>query len=143
VGDAHGVSPAADRERLRLLARHAPTLESPDFSFGRWVPSRTDADGVIHLGWYELSPEAEAFLADVRAGGWVRAFDWPAWMETDEGRRLSHEPDAVATASVQDLERLLTAIVRSERFTDGSIGGASESGILTAIARRASVLLDT
>jgi hypothetical protein len=38
---------------------------------------------------------------------------------------------------------LLTAIVRSDRFVEGSIEGAFESGLLAAICRRAAVLLET
>ena len=37
---------------------------------------------------------------------------------------------------------LLTAIVRSDRFVEGSIEGAFQSGLLAAICRRAAVLLD-
>ena len=35
------------------------------------------------------------------------------------------------------------AILRSERFTDGSIAGALESGLLTAIVRRAAELVQS
>ena len=37
---------------------------------------------------------------------------------------------------------LLTAIIRSDRFTEGSIAGAFESGLLARIARRAASLLE-
>jgi hypothetical protein len=126
-------------DRLRRLAAHLEAFESPDFIFGRWEPARTDADGVMQLGWYEFSHSAESLLADVRAGGWIQPFDWPAWVATAEGSRLS-QPDGVASASVQELGQLLTAIVRSDRFSEGSIAGAYESGLLTAILRRAKAL---
>jgi hypothetical protein len=129
-------------ERLRMLARHLEAFEQPDFSFGDWEPSTTAADGSLHLGWYRFSAEAEAFLADARAGGWLTPFDWPAWLESPEGAALAEDPAAVAGASVEDLQRLLTAIVRSERFGEGSIAGAYESGLLTAIVRRAGELAD-
>ena len=45
-------------------------------------------------------------------------------------------------ASEEDLQHLLTAIVRGERFSDGTIEGAFESGMLLAITRRAQVLAD-
>ncbi|HEX6128986.1 MAG TPA: DUF6508 domain-containing protein [Candidatus Limnocylindria bacterium] len=128
-------------ERLRLLARHLDALERPGFSFGAWEPSHTDRDGAIHLNVYRFSPEAEAFLADVRAGGWVTPFDWPAWLQSPEGSAL-RDPEGVARAEPEDLARLLTAILRSERFTDGSIAGAYESGLLTAIVRRARELIE-
>lgn len=129
-----------DSERLRLLARHRATFEAPGFSFGAWKPSWTDADGVIHLGWYEFSDEAEAFLADARAGGWVTPFDWGAWLATAEGEALSTDPSAVARADAVDLRHLLTALVRGERFGDGTLASAHERGILTAVVRRAAKL---
>jgi hypothetical protein len=126
--------------RLRRLAAQLPVLESDQFTFGEWVPSWTDAEGVIHMGWYQLSSQAEAFLGEVRATGWIAPFDWMAWMGTDEGKALSSGPAAVATASADDLGHLLTMYVRSERFGDGSLQAAYASGMLTAIVRRAGEL---
>ncbi len=122
---------------LRFLARHLDAFEAPGFSFGEWESSRTDANGLTTLGWYRFSPEAEAFLDDVRAAGWVQPFDWMAWLATPRGRALSTDPTAIATADAQDLQRLLTALVRSERFGDGTLASANESGLLTAVLRRA------
>lgn len=127
-------------DRLRRLARHLAVLEAPAFSFGSWVPSRTDADGVIHLGWFEPSPDAEAFLADARA--FVTPFDWPAWAGSSAGRALLGNPAAVQSASAEDLGRLLTTLIRSERFGDGTLESAFRRGMLTAIVRRAAVLTD-
>ena len=132
-------SPDADlAERLRRLARHLPILESPGFAFGAWEPSTTDAEGVVHLGWYVFSPEAEAFLADARA--FVSPFDWPTWAGSAQGQALLAGPEAVASASAEDLGRLLTTFIRSERFGDGTLESAFKRGMLTAIARRAAVL---
>jgi hypothetical protein len=127
-------------ERLRRLAAQLPVLESDEFTFGEWVPSWTDAEGVIHMPWYRLSPQAEAFLAEVGAAGWIAPFDWMTWIGSAEGKALSSSPAAVAIASADDLGRLLTMYVRSERFGDGSLEAAYASGMLTAIARRAGEL---
>jgi len=89
------------------------------------------------MPWYRFSPAADAFLRD--AGGLMEPFDWPAWLGTPEGARL-RDPAAVAGASEVDLSRLLTAIVRSDRFTEGSLAGAYDSGLLIAILRRAKQL---
>jgi hypothetical protein len=127
-----------DVARLHRLGQHLAVLESPDFSFGAWVPMRELADGSFTMPYYEPSSEAEAFLADARA--LVHPFDWPAWASSPEGQRLLGHPEAVASASAEDLGKLLTTYVRSERFGEGTLAGAYESGMLTAIARRASVL---
>lgn len=60
-------------------------------------------------------------------------FDWPGW---DGVRRYRDDPGAVAEAPVVDAVRLLTAIHRSERFSDGSIGGALSSGVMQAALAR-------
>ncbi|MEX1169553.1 MAG: DUF6508 domain-containing protein [Chloroflexota bacterium] len=128
-------------ERLRALADVLPMLEAPDASFGHWElpPPR---DGVHSLGWFEFGPTAGAWRTAVAQGDWiVGGFDWRAWLTSDEGRFLHDDPAAIAGATPDQLARLLTAIVRSDRFVEGSIAGAFESGVLAAISRRASALL--
>jgi len=107
---------------------------------GSWTPSRTREDGVIVMGHFTPSDEADAFLRDLGRVGLVRPFDWTAWLATPRGEEL-RQPAALATASPEELANLLTAIVRSERFSEGSLEGALESGLLLAIARRARMLL--
>ena len=125
-------------DRLRRLARHLPAFEAPGFRFGEWVPSREREDGVIVLGWYVPGPEAEAFLADL--GGWIVPFDWMTWASSPDGQALLGHPEAVASASAEDLQKLMTVYVRGERFGEGTLENAFESGMLTAIVRRAGVL---
>jgi hypothetical protein len=72
--------------------------------------------------------------------GFVHDFDWMQWLATPDGQDLAARPAAVATASADELGKVLTAIIRSERFGDGQIEGALESGMLLAIARRAEAL---
>ena len=124
---------------LRALADLAPVLEAPDADFGHWF-TPPPKDGVRSMGWYEFGPAGEAFRA--AAAGWILpSFDWRAWLEGQEGSGL-RKPEAVAAATPEQLAMLLTAIVRSDRFVEGSIEGAFESGLLAAICRRAAALLD-
>ena len=129
-------------ERLRVLASVLPALEAPDADFGHWElpPPR---DGIGSLGWFEFGPTAEVWRAAVAAGDWINfGFDWRTWFAGDDGRSLRDDPGAIATATPDQLAWLLTAIIRSDRFTEGSIAGAFESGLLAAISRRARALLD-
>ena len=129
-------------QRLRTLADLVPVLEAPDADFGHWDIGPA-ADGTAHLPWFVPGPTEDAFRAAVGRGGWiVVGFDWMQWMQTDEGRSLRDDPAALAAASPDQLGMLLTAIVRSDRFTEGSIAGAFESGLLARIARRAASMLE-
>jgi hypothetical protein len=124
-------------EALTWLASWAGPLADPAFEFGHWIPARPLPDGTLHVPWYELSPEAERFVREASGHGFVVPFDWMAWSSSEDGQRLLGHPEAVASAAASDLVRLLTAYVRGERFGDGTLEGALESGMLVAIARRA------
>jgi hypothetical protein len=130
-------------DRLRALADVLPALEAPDADFGHWElpPPR---DGVHSLGWFEFGRTAEAWRAAVGRGDWiVVGFDWRSWLAGDEGGSLRDDPAALANAAPDQLAWLLTAIVRSDRFVEGSIAGAFESGLLAGISRRAAALLES
>ena len=127
--------------RLAVLAGWAPTLESADLTFGRWEPSWTDGSGVIHMGWYDFSPEADRFRLEMVSAGWVQPVDWMAWAGSPAGRAMIEDPQRVASATADELVLLVTAAIRGDRFSEGSLAGAHESGMLLAIARRAQALL--
>ena len=64
-------------------------------------------------------------------------FDWASWMGTKEITVLRDNPEVMNRATAEDLSRLLTVVIRQDRFCEGSLADAFESGLLTAICRRA------
>ena len=130
------------RTRLAGLAAWEPILSSPDFAVGRWVVTEPDVNGVIQMPWFDYDAAILRFTTEMSELGWVRPIDWMTWAGTPKARRLLHDPTLVSRANVDDLTRLLTTIVRGDRFSEGEIAGAYEAGMLTAIARRAGVLLE-
>ena len=73
-------------------------------------------------------------------GGLLEVFDWPSWVATDEAKQLYADRDVLAAATPAQLSKLVTALIRSERFNDGELAAAFESGLMAAIARRAAML---
>ena len=131
------------RQRLTAIGAFADELESPDFDPGQWHDSerrQTADDEVWTMPWFELSDRAEAFLAAIRANGWIEPFDWMDWAQTDEATALRDDRAALGRATLDQLQRLLTAVVRAERFSDGTLEWAFDSGLMAAIARRAQAL---
>ncbi len=126
---------------LRVLAGWAPTLASPELDFGHWADTDASEDGVLQMPWYDYSPDALRFMADVSRAGFVQPFDWMAWASTPAGQALGSDPGRVATAAAEDLQRLLTAIIRGDRFSEGNVAGAFRTGVLLAIAQRAEAIL--
>jgi hypothetical protein len=131
VASAEHSSPVTP-EAIAALVRFLPVLESPGFSAGTWQGGEEDEAGVIHMPWFELSDDARAFVAELGRGGWVFVFDWRAW--EDEARRLID--GGLEHADVDGIRRLLTTLVRSDRFVEGQLGWAFESGLSERVLRR-------
>ena len=130
------------RRRLRILADTLPILEAPTFSAGRWHPMEPLADGSVSVPWFELSDEGEAVRRAIAESGFVSPFDWMAWAPTAEAQSLRTDRDALARATPDQLHKLLTTIVRADRFSEGTLAEALDSGLIAAMARRAAVLAD-
>ena len=124
------MTPEADQPaepRLDAIAAFLPAFEAHDFSVGN----------IATLMHFDYSEPVLRFQETAYEDGWVSPeVDWPAWTETEEARRLRDDRTAIEEATVQQLQKLLTALIRQDRFVTGALAGAFESGLLTAIVRR-------
>lgn len=125
--------PPLQPDAIEALLRFVPVLEAPEFRAGEWRGGDADEAGVIQMPWFELSEHASAFIAEVGRGGWIFVFDWPSWQ--DEAHRLI-ERGGLEGASTDDIRRLFTTLVRSDRFNEGQLAWAFESGLMVRILRR-------
>jgi hypothetical protein len=121
------------QDAIPELLKFLPVLESPHFMAGEWRGGQTDADGVIHMPWFELSVDARAFVATLGKGGWIFVFDWMSW--ANDARQII-ETDGLERADLLMLRKLLTLLVRRDRFVEGSLGEAFESGLVVRILYR-------
>lgn len=129
------------KERLQGLASFRPIFEDPNFTFGTWEGGEKDASGVIHMPYFVRSDAADAFFRTVNSFGWINPeFNWPEWSGTDECQELRRSPEALARATPDQLSHLLTALVRADRFSEGTLDEAYESGLLLRIIWRAEAL---
>ena len=115
-------------DRIDGLAVFLEAFASPTFVFG----TMDCTPGVVPF--YEFTETAAQFIQAAYDLGWVLTdFDWSSW---DDAHRYVGDPAAVEHASIADIERLLTAHIRQDRFCEGHLGAMYDSGHLTAILRR-------
>jgi Family of unknown function (DUF6508) len=127
-------SPAPlSQDAISELLKFVPVLESPHFIAGEWLGGQTDADGVMHMPWFELSADAQAFVSTLGKGGWVFVFDWMSW--ANDARQMI-ETGGLESADLLTLRKLLALLVRRDRFVEGSLGEAFESGLVLRILYR-------
>lgn len=109
-----------------------PEIEKTE-SFGDYGSLTFNENGVGQLS--SSSPEAivMTFLELVYKIGIVVNFHWSAW---DEGREMANDENFdFDTIDVFTKCKIITAIVRSDRFCDGVLLGAFESGIMLALLK--------
>jgi hypothetical protein len=136
------------RQRLARLAAFGQQLSTEGVEQWRWSGSgkrpcntQEDLPELITLPGFEFTPSAESFHQYCYENGWIlKDFAWPAWSKSPAGARLLEDPELIASADVKTLSRLLTVILRSERFTEGAIAGYWFRGTIPAILRRAAEL---
>lgn len=128
---------------ISALASLASRLSEPGASFGKMaatIDTENDGDAVTWPHW-EPSPLAEEFIEMAYDAGWVRGnFDWSKWAGTKEGQMLLTDPSSIATATSHQLQKVITVLLRSEKFSDGTVLQAYESGVIPAIVVRAGQL---
>jgi hypothetical protein len=127
-------------DRLREMTRYLPALEDPDFRAGEFV--QKTPSGATVMPYVRFADVADAFIDGAYEHGWVlRNFDWGTWAWTDEAQSLCEDPNQLARATPEQLLYLLTAIIRQDRFWEGALLSAFESGLILGIVRRAAAIL--
>ena len=120
-----------------------PVLEAPDFVAGTvarlGAPARRGLDDAVvraQPGGRGLHPRGRRERADADR---LRLAELG---EDAEAIALHGDRAVLAEATPEQLAMLLTALIREDRFNEGALGDSFESGIMTAIARRAKELVD-
>ena len=142
TAEAQSQSPQQLVEKLRGIVAFLPSFQSPEFKFGYWTEPQSDQPGVMILPYFSLGEVAWSFEQKAYELGWViRDFDWPTWKQTSEAETLRDDAQALAQATAEQLARLLTVCIRQDRFCEGALESAFESGLLTRILERVAVIL--
>ena len=118
--------------RLRAVADFAEVFVRPGFVAGEW----STEPGV--MPWFSPAAEVSAFEAAAYRAGLVFPFDWAGW--ADEGARLLESPAALEAIDLETVPKLVTMMIRQNRFVEGSLGAHVENGAVTAVLRRLAVL---
>jgi hypothetical protein len=115
--------------QLDAILAYLPIFERPGYSFGEWQVQR----GIFPF-WAQ-SPEVLAFIEALHREQFISPFDWVSWAA--EAQRLTQGgAEALATADLTTLRKLVTSYVRADRFSEGTLASLFESGQIVAILRR-------
>ena len=87
---------------------------------------------------YIYSKEANEFIVTVKKENLTIIYDWTNWQ--DEASRYFEDPDLLMSANITTIKKLLTIIIRKERFCSGFLVDATKSGVILGILKRLEAL---
>lgn len=128
---------------LQALAAFRSELRDPDASAGKWSDQKGSgtADDPLTTPHFEQSDLLNRFVAMAYNAGWIQDFDWTEWSRGSEAKLLMRDNASLARATVDQIANVITALVRADRFSDGTLARSFETGTLHALAVRAETLL--
>ncbi len=109
-----------------------PKIENTS-NFGEWSGGNKNEEGIIQFPYCVSAPIVSQFLEIVYVIPIMISFDWGAW---DEGGKIASDEnfDFDATDLLTKC-KLITAIVRYDRFCEGALESAFESGLILKILK--------
>jgi hypothetical protein len=111
------------------VLQYLPVIQGAGFSPGEWE------HGEGHFPYINYSDEALDFVKALAGNQFIQPFDWMNWVE---GEQLVRNEDLLHNVGLQTLRKLLTAHVRSDRFSEGHLASMLESGHIARILQRMS-----
>jgi hypothetical protein len=124
------------KEHFAALAAFIPALEAGTFDSGKWAGGETVAENTMTMPWFDHGKDMSAFL-DACYPLMLKGFAWPEWIHTADADRVQSD---FSVATEEEIRKVITAMIRQERFVEGLLASACQNGTFLAIARRAAVL---
>lgn len=129
---------------LQALAAFLPILRQREFTAGQAPGGDKIEPGVFRIPFDSYDPIVDSFVETAYSHAWVlKDFDWPTWAQSAQARSLRDDEDAMGNATPEQLARLLTVCIRQDRFVEGVLMEAFDSGLIVRIAERAAALVGT
>jgi hypothetical protein len=101
--------------------------------FGEFQVPTEDEAGVLTFPFWINGPLIDRFLDIVYQIPIIINFNWGGW---DEGRNMARNPDFdYNTIDIPTKCKLITAIVRNDRFCEGALAEAFESGWMLKVLK--------
>jgi hypothetical protein len=128
------------------MSTHAPPHLERLAELAKRIGHASDSRGSAHAGSAADAsphvviphvPELDELVRVAYADGWVLAdFDWPTWSRTLEAAQLRDSCTAIDQATVVQLARTMTTLIRQDRFAEGTLRIAWETGLLHRVLNR-------
>jgi len=118
--------PEISKANILAILKYILVFEGEGFEPGEMVTDRG-------MPYYSYNNEVLNFVQDLYDNNIIYSFDWPAWEK--EAENLYNDPEALASADLDTLRKLLTVHVRKDRFSEGHLADVIRDGHVLDILR--------
>ena len=134
-----GIINSYDRKYWKSLLDLIPEIEATK-KFGEMAGGEKDDGEIIQMPYYIESPVERRFQKSVGELGILISFDWPKW---DDGRKIARNVEFdFDSIDIPTKCKLITAIIRNDRFCEGALIAAFDSGLILKILKSINKQLD-
>lgn len=129
------------QKQMKSLTQFLSDFEKAGFVAGQDSDLERNPDGSFNAYYVTYTARVLEFEQAAYKHKWVLPnFDWSEWIQTAEPKRLRDDPEALAKATPHQLAKLLTVLIRQDRFCEGALLDAFSSGLMLRIVRRIAAL---
>lgn len=119
-------------QEIEVLSSFLPRLYADGFTpVETWSGGEKLKDGSFTLPYPSYDPIVEEFFRHVSSDGWL---DYE--YDLEQAYQMLTDESFVKTASLAQIQTMLTFCVRGERFSDGHWGAMIEKGYIRQILER-------
>ncbi len=126
--------PGVSVENIKNILKYLPFFETtgPE-SLYKYPEATKNKSGKTTFSFdYIYAPELNEFVHALNKNNFLVPFNWMEW---EEGKKYFQNPALIQNADIEDLQKLLTVIHRSEHWCEGALASAIERGDVLAILK--------
>ena len=124
------------REDLLAVCSFARRFEEPGFVAGEWLSPEPMSDGTIAIGYWAPSEDVASWVAALNEHHIVISFDWTDTSWGRQMRRYYADPTLLDRADLLTIRKVLTTLLRAERFSEGTLADAFDHGVAQTAMER-------
>ena len=125
--DFEGKINSLKRSDFKPLLNLIPEIQATSW-FGKLKGGNKNKDGSICMPYYEENEVVSLFRSIAYDIPIIIPFDWGKW---EKGRKIVNNPYFdCQTIDIITICKIITAIVRNDRFCDGALISAFENGLI-------------
>ncbi|MDY1592007.1 MAG: DUF6508 domain-containing protein [Methanofastidiosum sp.] len=126
------------KKNIEVILNYLPYFENKNQKFFDILMPKRDGGNIIEYIYVSYSAKFMEFYRELHEQGFVTNFNWLD--SNPESNDLSHYYELLEDVDITSLRRLITIIVRHDKYNEGFFADVIDSGLLLDMLNKLKVL---